>query len=98
MVVFFQAEGGVRDVGVTGVQTCALPILYSFGYPASQKYHGNDLTYCAGPISTDPNNANLTWGMACDMTGGSSGGPWVSSRSEARRVGQECRSWWSPYP
>src|SRR3712207_6935729 len=26
---FFQAEDGIRDIGVTGVQTCALPI---FGY------------------------------------------------------------------
>src|SRR2546422_11715824 len=25
---FFQAEDGIRDVAVTGVQTCALPILY----------------------------------------------------------------------
>src|SRR3712207_8678138 len=24
--VFFQAEGGIRYIGVTGVQTCALPI------------------------------------------------------------------------
>ena len=23
---FFQAEGGIRGIGVTGVQTCALPI------------------------------------------------------------------------
>src|SRR3712207_4815422 len=32
---FFQAEDGIRDIGVTGVQTCALPILkgeYAFGY------------------------------------------------------------------
>src|SRR5216684_6530502 len=27
---FFQAEDGIRDVAVTGVQTCALPI-YRFG-------------------------------------------------------------------
>src|SRR3712207_7375453 len=27
---FFQAEDGIRDIGVTGVQTCALPI-----YPAA---------------------------------------------------------------
>src|SRR3712207_9564213 len=27
MYVFFQAEDGIRDIGVTGVQTCALPIL-----------------------------------------------------------------------
>src|SRR3712207_3625658 len=26
---FFQAEDGIRDIGVTGVQTCALPILIS---------------------------------------------------------------------
>src|SRR3712207_9073074 len=24
--VFFQAEDGIRDIGVTGVQTCTLPI------------------------------------------------------------------------
>src|SRR5258707_11696674 len=29
---FFQAEDGIRDIGVTGVQTCALPIS-SFGFP-----------------------------------------------------------------
>ena len=27
-VFFFQAEDGIRDVAVTGVQTCALPICY----------------------------------------------------------------------
>ena len=27
--VFYQAEDGIRDVAVTGVQTCALPI-YSY--------------------------------------------------------------------
>src|SRR3712207_7828603 len=27
MLFFFQAEDGIRDIGVTGVQTCALPIL-----------------------------------------------------------------------
>src|SRR5258707_9013777 len=31
---FFQAEDGIRDIGVTGVQTCALPI--SVGWPAAQ--------------------------------------------------------------
>src|SRR3712207_8156921 len=28
---FFQAEDGIRDIGVTGVQTCALPILQHRG-------------------------------------------------------------------
>src|SRR3712207_1236013 len=27
MFFFVQAEDGIRDIGVTGVQTCALPIL-----------------------------------------------------------------------
>src|SRR3712207_8127067 len=31
IVVFFQAEDGIRDIGVTGVQTCALPICDSAG-------------------------------------------------------------------
>src|SRR2546429_9495861 len=29
VIFFFQAEDGIRDVAVTGVQTCALPILIS---------------------------------------------------------------------
>jgi V8-like Glu-specific endopeptidase len=52
---------------------------YAFGYPAAQKYKGNDLTYCAGSIFEDPYNEELTWGLPCKMTGGSSGGPWLSS-------------------
>src|SRR3712207_9208450 len=28
---FFQAEDGIRDIGVTGVQTCALPIYLWMG-------------------------------------------------------------------
>src|SRR5215203_1076603 len=28
-VFFFQAEDGIRDIGVTGVQTCALPIYWT---------------------------------------------------------------------
>src|SRR2546430_10078644 len=30
-VFFFQAEDGIRDLTVTGVQTCALPIYGMFG-------------------------------------------------------------------
>src|SRR3712207_3445038 len=30
---FFQAEDGIRDIGVTGVQTCALPIFLSLAPP-----------------------------------------------------------------
>src|SRR2546429_3594988 len=31
-VFFFQAEDGIRDVAVTGVQTCALPIFLREGF------------------------------------------------------------------
>jgi hypothetical protein len=55
-----------------GVSTVA------FGYPAASPYAGQDLVYCAGPIGEDPNNANRTWSLPCKMTGGSSGGPWMS--------------------
>src|SRR5262249_59525383 len=34
VVFFFQAEDGIRDWSVTGVQTCALPIFLA-GWPAS---------------------------------------------------------------
>jgi hypothetical protein len=53
--------------------------LYAFGYPAAGKYHGKDLVYCAGAIVEDAGTSNLTWGMPCNMTGGSSGGPWLSN-------------------
>ena len=51
---------------------------YAFGYPAAQKYKGKDLVYCAGPVGTDPNTGGATYRLECDMTGGSSGGPWFS--------------------
>ena len=52
---------------------------YAFGYPAGTPYGGKDLVYCAGPISPDTNNGGLTWGLGCNMTGGSSGGPWFAA-------------------
>jgi hypothetical protein len=51
--------------------------VYAFGFPAAGKYHGNDLTYCAGKTIEDQYNDNSTWGLPCDMTGGSSGGAWL---------------------
>src|SRR3712207_6987174 len=41
---FFQAEDGIRDIGVTGVQTCALPISFSFC----------DVGYAAAPAGSRP--------------------------------------------
>src|SRR6516162_5720314 len=37
---FFQAEDGIRDYKVTGVQTCALPISCRQGRPFPHEHHG----------------------------------------------------------
>src|SRR5258707_10843760 len=83
---FFQAEDGIRDIGVTGVQTCALPIC---GGLRPDLYPGRRL-----PATEDLRDAartRLGGGGGCSVRAGS--GP----RSEERRVGKECRSRWSPY-
>lgn len=61
--------------------------VYAFGYPAGQKYKGNTLSYCAGKTTEDSWNDNLTWGLGCDMTGGSSGGPWLANFNTTTGVG-----------
>src|SRR3712207_5198953 len=43
---FFQAEDGIRDIGVTGVQTCALPILHQ-PPPAHQTFQGPNFVICS---------------------------------------------------
>lgn len=47
----------------------------AFGYPAAKKYKGQTLVYCQGPVTVGLDGAS-SLAMACDMTGGSSGGPW----------------------
>src|SRR3712207_8298323 len=89
---FFQAEDGIRDIGVTGVQTCALPILEVSPESVSLTVTGLPSTPPASLIS-----------LAARSTPANSGGPRKArepvcgSRSEERRVGKECRSRWSPY-
>ena len=71
-----------QTVGTFGYQFSEMglnTVADAFGYPAAGKYHGNDLTYCTGPTFNDVYNANQTWGINCDMTGGSSGGPWIAA-------------------
>src|SRR5690606_40841563 len=91
---FFQAEDGIRDFHVTGVQTCALPIsnplstpskapTYTFenlNNPSSSTPHPTPHTH---PPSSNPNFYSLFSN--------------IKHRSEERRVGKECRSRWSPY-
>src|SRR2546427_3837436 len=45
---FFQAEDGIRDLTVTGVQTCALPILWQ-SYGAAMHCNGNGACYNFDP-------------------------------------------------
>ncbi|WP_055553949.1 serine protease [Streptomyces sp. NBRC 110028] len=60
--------------------------MYSFGFPAASPYDGTKLIYCSGNSSKD---FLLTQdhGLACNMTGGSSGGPWLTGFSEATGTG-----------
>ena len=53
-------------------------ISYAFGYPAATPYDGTKLKYAGATIFEDPNTSRSTWGMNSDMTGGASGGPWLS--------------------
>src|SRR2546421_8144453 len=93
---FFQAEDGIRDLIVTGVQTCALPI--SATTPHNSRPSRN-LSYSAYYSSADrlrqgergmADSSETDWQPRL-------GELFVFARSEERRVGKECRSRWSPY-
>src|SRR5690606_40324823 len=98
---FFQAEDGIRDFHVTGVQTCALPIcstgvllategtLSSGGTVSTGAPEGVGATVAAWP-SAAPGAGCIT--SPSSPWGGNRGG----ARSEERRVGKEGRSRWSP--
>src|SRR3989442_10726141 len=93
---FFQAEDGIRDADVTGVQTCALPISptaeQSMRLPKSGLIPW--LLMAATPVLAQINAGTLP---------ATASPPFKVSkvaqfdRSEERRVGKECRSRWSPY-
>lgn len=52
---------------------------YSFGYPAASPYDGSDLVWCHGQTSDDRWGGSNDYALSCNMTGGSSGGPWFTS-------------------
>src|SRR5258708_31632970 len=100
---FFQAEDGIRDDLVTGVQTCALPIYRlirkfqnftlqrsdnRFERPAPQIRAANASRKESVP-GEEP--GRLALARIWDDSSG------LRTRSEERRVGKECRSRWSPY-
>src|SRR2546421_1944012 len=81
---FFQAEDGIRDLIVTGVQTCALPISPGVEPVLEEQPKWALLAEILQEIEFD-----------MEMTSHSNNG--IFFRSEERRVGKECRSRWSPY-
>src|SRR2546429_1188480 len=88
---FFQAEDGIRDVAVTGVQTCALPICMEI----AQHLYSRDISLLFADGSNYPGTANIRqrkrWFEEYLRASH------AALRSEERRVGKECRSRWSPY-
>src|SRR2546422_1681943 len=90
---FFQAEDGIRDVAVTGVQTCALPIYFNFGN-ASHQIRRPPASLREIPLHGLLPKAEIAKGeLVRDLDGNEV----TANRSEERRVGKECRSRWSPY-
>src|SRR5687767_15563342 len=95
---FFQAEDGIRDKLVTGVQTCALPI---YTVTVTITITGvND-----APVAVADNGGTVAEGgtlngstvLVNDTDAENNPLTAVLDRSEERRVGKECRTRWSPY-
>src|SRR5207249_8939786 len=80
---FFQAEDGIRDRNVTGVQTCALPI-----YPVTGSAHCALAPYWSAKLAKQELRA-----YQASARGGELMLRLVGDRvrSEERRVGKECR-------
>src|SRR5699024_11968175 len=99
---YFQAEDGIRDRNVTGVQTCALPI-------SLQRVDSEDADVrilLAAPDTVDELCAPLRTNGYVSCAQGNRAiinqNRWVGGvdhfdddRSEERRVGKECRSRWA---
>jgi V8-like Glu-specific endopeptidase len=62
--------------------------MYAFGYPAAAPYNGSRLIYCSGRAFDDI-LLSRDHGLTCDMTGGSSGGPWFTAFNESTGLGTQ---------
>src|SRR2546429_4587251 len=92
---FFQAEDGIRDVAVTGVQTCALPICAALEHAGAGQQLGAMADGGHGLVVVEEVAHGGAHGIVvAQVLGAASAG---DHRSEERRVGKECRSRWSPY-
>src|SRR2546430_6170315 len=101
LFVFFKAEDGIRDLTVTGVQTCALPISFAEFYRVMRPGGRLCLLEITLPASAVSRALLKVW-----LTGfvpriasviAHRDAPLLMRRSEERRVGKECRSRWAPY-
>src|SRR2546430_10694666 len=96
---FFQAKDGIRDLTVTGVQTCALPICTNVGGIPEVIKHG------VNGLLVPPENPQALAAAILQLlrephyarSHAENGRERAKMRSEERRVGKECRSRWSPY-
>src|SRR5207253_5226366 len=84
---FFQAEDGIRDGHVTGVQTCALPISPSVLWEIARWLNpdipkGENETISFPRVDKTVKGFQLTYRLFCIT---------YKTRSEERRVGKECR-------
>src|SRR2546421_4141600 len=96
-VFFFQAEDGIRDLIVTGVQTCALPIFDCSAHGAQMDGSGDGsvVETASRRVGEDPPHVPPT--PQKHIVSPKVIVPFTRLRSEERRVGKECRSRWSPY-
>src|SRR5256885_9404106 len=94
---FFQAEDGIRDYKVTGVQTCALPILDD----VEEGRESVDVVELArqrrGQVEAEAVDVAFDDEVAQRVHDQPEHARMDRVRSEERRVGKECRSRWSPY-
>src|SRR5438876_10301725 len=88
---FFQAEDGIRDGRVTGVQTCALPICLLWRPIMRSPVRVPSLVALPCWVSLEWLTGRSLWRSATPTRHAHG-----NLRSEERRVGKECRSRWSP--
>src|SRR5256885_2930769 len=95
-IFFFQAEDGIRDYKVTGVQTCALPIFITM--MSGDDLFDRDLVRRRQADFERVDDILVSRVKEEDLQLRSVSRPEdYTFRSEERRVGKECRSRWSPY-
>src|SRR5690606_40490313 len=90
LIFFFQAEDGIRDFHVTGVQTCALPILPAPAPPPTLPDSLPSVYHATPSCHSGPRSPGRPARAARCGPGGTRSGD--RYRSEERRVGKECRS------